>query len=209
MGLLILNLSFGFSLILKLFLITRLLIFSYHIFFTSHPVRMAIFLILICSFVRILIFKISYSWIFFLLILMFLGGVMVIVIYITSLAANEKNPYLALPNNLFIFFFNFNVFRWGDGYCYIHNIVGGQRKKPIPRPPKQSFYFFFCSFSPADRHKSSPKVYIIFCVCKNYLWSRIFFLPSPLFFLSSCGANKSSKISKVRGRPASKTSFKV
>ena len=30
---------------------------------------------------------------------------MVIVIYITSLAANEKNPYLALPNNLFIFFF--------------------------------------------------------------------------------------------------------
>ena len=30
---------------------------------------------------------------------------MVIVIYITSLAANEKSPYLALPNNLFIFFF--------------------------------------------------------------------------------------------------------
>ena len=171
MGLLILNLSFGFSLILKLFLITRLLIFSCHIFFTSHPVRMAIFLILICSFVRILIFKISYSWIFFLLILMFLGGVMVIVIYITSLAANEKSPYLALPNNLFI--------------------------------------FFFCSFSPADGHKSSPKVYIIFCVCKNYLWSRIFFLLNPLFFISSCGANQSSKISKVRGRPASKTSFKV
>lgn len=104
MGLLILNLSLGFSLILKLFLITRLLIFSCHVFFTCHPVRMAIFLILICSFVRILIFKISYSWIFFLLVLMFLGGVMVIVIYITSLAANEKNPYVALPNNLLFFF---------------------------------------------------------------------------------------------------------
>ena len=91
MGLLILNLSFCFNLILKLFLLGVLLIFSYSAFLASHPIKIAIFLIATCSLVRVFILKISYSWMFFLLVLIFLGGVIIIIIYMTSLASNEKN----------------------------------------------------------------------------------------------------------------------
>ena len=91
MGLLILNLSFCFNLILKLFLLGVLLIFSYTAFLASHPIKIAILLIATCSLVRVFILKISYSWMFFLLVLIFLGGVIIIIIYMTSLASNEKN----------------------------------------------------------------------------------------------------------------------
>ena len=43
-----------------------------------------------CLLARIIILKMSFSWLFYLLILIFLGGVIVIVTYIVSLAANEK-----------------------------------------------------------------------------------------------------------------------
>lgn len=55
----------------------------------------------------------SYSWLFYLLVLIFLGGVIIIITYITSLAANEKAfkqggikflPVTIIP--LWLFFFD-------------------------------------------------------------------------------------------------------
>ena len=41
-------------------------------------------------FIRIVIIKFNISWFFFLLILVFLGGVIILVIYINTLIINEK-----------------------------------------------------------------------------------------------------------------------
>jgi len=58
--------------------------------FSSHPVNLAGLLILRRLFISAFLILVSSSWLFYLLILMFLGGVIVIITYMTSLAANEK-----------------------------------------------------------------------------------------------------------------------
>jgi membrane-associated HD superfamily phosphohydrolase len=51
--------------------------------------------------VSALLLKISTSWLFYLLVLMFLGGVMVVITYMSSLAANEKSLYSRQPKFIF------------------------------------------------------------------------------------------------------------
>lgn len=55
-----------------------------------HPITMAGLLIFNCFIISLFIMWTRVTWLFYLLVLIFLGGVMVIIIYITSLAANEK-----------------------------------------------------------------------------------------------------------------------
>jgi NADH:ubiquinone oxidoreductase subunit 6 (subunit J) len=67
----------------------------------SHPLRLALSLIAACLLVSALLLKISTSWLFYLLVLMFLGGVMVVITYMSSLAANEKSLYSRQPKFIF------------------------------------------------------------------------------------------------------------
>merc|ERR1712179_901974 len=75
--------------------IIRIVFFS-HLFFImvifslSHPIRLRISLIIMAILARIITFTINSSWFFYLIILVFLGGVIILIIYISTLAANEK-----------------------------------------------------------------------------------------------------------------------
>jgi len=60
------------------------------LFYISHPIFFRVILISISLFIRVLLIKINISWFFFLLMLVFLGGVIVLVIYINTLSINEK-----------------------------------------------------------------------------------------------------------------------
>ncbi len=55
-----------------------------------HPFAIALLLMVISVSLGLGLLKISFSWLFYLLVLIFLGGVIVIITYIASLAANEK-----------------------------------------------------------------------------------------------------------------------
>lgn len=78
---------------------------------------MAATLIIIRLALRVALLKLSFSWVFFLLVLIFLGGVIIIIRYMASLAANEK--FFLLPHNLLwgflllplIFFFDVGASR--------------------------------------------------------------------------------------------------
>ena len=88
--------SFGFLLkLLLLFIILSLLFIALR---SVHPLALALNLILVCFFLSCILIKLTFSWLFYLLILMFLGGIIVVVIYMASLAANEKIlPFNRLP----------------------------------------------------------------------------------------------------------------
>ena len=61
----------------------------------THPVLMAYVLIGYAIIVSIRLRTLSIRWFIYLLVLIFLGGVIILIIYITSIAANEKfNSYL-------------------------------------------------------------------------------------------------------------------
>lgn len=63
----------------------------------NHPLSLALSLISLCLALRFLIIKISFSWLFFLLVLIFLGGVIIVIVYMCSLAANEKSFFAPFP----------------------------------------------------------------------------------------------------------------
>ena len=56
----------------------------------THPITLRIFLIIISLRTGLLLFSINISWFIYLLVLVFLGGVIILIIYIRTLAANEK-----------------------------------------------------------------------------------------------------------------------
>ena len=58
-------------------------------------------LIIIAILARIISFNINSSWFFYLIVLVFLGGVIILIIYISTLAANEKFRIIKLsPENM-------------------------------------------------------------------------------------------------------------
>merc|ERR1712201_68821 len=58
--------------------------------FISHPIFFSIILIIRSIVIGIICMKINLSWFFYLLVLVFLGGVIILIIYINTLAINEK-----------------------------------------------------------------------------------------------------------------------
>merc|ERR1712098_847779 len=68
----------------------------------SHPISLGIIIIIMALNIGLWAFYIVYSWFIYLLVLVFLGGVIVLIIYM-SLSANEKFS----PNNIYLgtFFF--------------------------------------------------------------------------------------------------------
>jgi len=56
----------------------------------SHPISLGIVIIVISLLIGAYILNFVYSWFFYLLVLVFLGGVIVLIIYMRTLSANEK-----------------------------------------------------------------------------------------------------------------------
>nr|UDF84429.1 NADH dehydrogenase subunit 6 [Phyllodiaptomus tunguidus]UDF84442.1 NADH dehydrogenase subunit 6 [Phyllodiaptomus tunguidus] len=75
-------------------------------FFVTHPLNLSIMLMLLCFFISVIMLKLSISWVFYLLVLMFLGGVMILITYMVSIASNEKALAFNL-SPLIIFFLLF------------------------------------------------------------------------------------------------------
>ena len=64
----------------------------------SHPISLGIIIIIMALNIGLWAFYIVYSWFIYLLVLVFLGGVIVLIIYMSTLSANEKFS----PNNIYI-----------------------------------------------------------------------------------------------------------
>ena len=60
------------------------------ILFISHPIFFSLILIIRSIIIGLICIKFNLSWFFYLLVLVFLGGVIVLIIYINTLAINEK-----------------------------------------------------------------------------------------------------------------------
>ena len=80
------------------------ILFMSIIFYLSHPISISISLIFIAILARIISFSINSSWFFYLIILVFLGGVIILIIYIRTLAANEKFSLFNIKSRKVIFF---------------------------------------------------------------------------------------------------------
>ena len=68
------------------------------ILFISHPIFFRIILIISSIMVGVICIKINLSWFFYLLVLVFLGGVIILIIYINTLAINEKFFFYKILN---------------------------------------------------------------------------------------------------------------
>nr|BAE46525.1 NADH dehydrogenase subunit 6 [Neocalanus tonsus] len=73
-------------------------------FYASHPISLGLMLVILSLITGAFLMKISISWFFYLLVLVFLGGVMVLIIYMSTLAANEK-IFFKVTNKMVIFTF--------------------------------------------------------------------------------------------------------
>ena len=74
--------------------------------FISHPIFFSVILIISSIVIGIMCIKINLSWFFYLLVLVFLGGVIVLIIYINTLAINEKFfLYKIFNKSLFLLMF--------------------------------------------------------------------------------------------------------
>nr|YP_010982600.1 NADH dehydrogenase subunit 6 [Pseudodiaptomus hessei]WOH21598.1 NADH dehydrogenase subunit 6 [Pseudodiaptomus hessei] len=69
----------------------------------SHPISMASCLLMLAVTTGLMLFNMSASWLFYILVLVFLGGVMVVILYMTSLASNEKMFKNNKLNNMILF----------------------------------------------------------------------------------------------------------
>ena len=79
-------------------LLIAILIVSCWIIRVSHPVRIAGLLILIALTRSLFLGKLVIRWVLYLLALVFLGGVIVVLLFIVSVCANEKFFYLVKEN---------------------------------------------------------------------------------------------------------------
>ena len=69
--------------------------------YISHPVFFSLILIISSIIVGIISIKLNLSWFFYLLVLVFLGGVIILIIYINTLAINEKFFFYKMKNKIF------------------------------------------------------------------------------------------------------------
>lgn len=94
------NINVGF------FLFFFILIFS-----NRHPFFLSLILVGFRFFSALLLWSRGMFWVFLSLILVFLGGVIAIILYVSSLINNEKSIN-SLPNSLFCFFLVVLIFTW-------------------------------------------------------------------------------------------------
>nr|YP_010868528.1 NADH dehydrogenase subunit 6 [Calinaga buddha]WGU20179.1 NADH dehydrogenase subunit 6 [Calinaga buddha] len=95
---------------LKMFLSFMLIFISIFLFFTNHPISMGLLILLqtflMCIFLGMLINSYWFSYILFLI---FLGGLLVLFIYVSSIASNEFLKFPMKNKFIFIFLFMFTL----------------------------------------------------------------------------------------------------
>jgi NADH-ubiquinone oxidoreductase chain 6 len=76
------------------------------ILFFSHPILLSYMLIIYAFFIRVVLVVMSIRWYIYILVLIFLGGVIILIIFMTTISANEK-----LRNNISLY-----IYIWGVVY---------------------------------------------------------------------------------------------
>nr|YP_009053746.1 NADH dehydrogenase subunit 6 [Parnassius apollo]AHC98644.1 NADH dehydrogenase subunit 6 [Parnassius apollo] len=105
---------------LKMFLSLLIMMFSIMMFFFNHPLSMGLLILLqtllICLLSGMLI---NTYWFSYILFLVFLGGLLVLFIYVSSIASNEMfyNNFFSKMTLIFIFSFSMLL-----SYMYIYNM---------------------------------------------------------------------------------------
>lgn len=101
----------------KLFLSNINLFFIFRFFIRirllriNHPVIFSLILVFISLILSIFLGKLINIWIFYLLVLIFLGGVIVVILFLVSICSNEKFFKISFKINFFILIFLlFNCF---------------------------------------------------------------------------------------------------
>jgi len=74
------------------------------LFSVNHPIRIGLILISYSVAIGLCVTALRTSWFFYLLVLVFLGGVIVLIIYMRTLSSNEKFWDLSLSPNLNMFY---------------------------------------------------------------------------------------------------------
>nr|YP_010177478.1 NADH dehydrogenase subunit 6 [Aglossa dimidiata]QST15202.1 NADH dehydrogenase subunit 6 [Aglossa dimidiata] len=92
---------------IKMFLITMMMFLSFIMFFINHPLAMGLMILIQTLFICLLTgMLISTYWFSYILFLTFLGGLLVLFIYVTSIASNEMFKF----NMNFKFIMSFIMF---------------------------------------------------------------------------------------------------
>nr|ADT63592.1 NADH dehydrogenase subunit 6 [Calanus sinicus]ADT63604.1 NADH dehydrogenase subunit 6 [Calanus sinicus]ADT63617.1 NADH dehydrogenase subunit 6 [Calanus sinicus]ADT63630.1 NADH dehydrogenase subunit 6 [Calanus sinicus]ADT63643.1 NADH dehydrogenase subunit 6 [Calanus sinicus] len=79
-----------------MFIVLHFFFFSF-VVSAAHPISLSAVLIAMSLVGGVFLMKIKISWFFYILVLVFLGGVMVVIIYMSTLAANEKFSFSISP----------------------------------------------------------------------------------------------------------------
>jgi hypothetical protein len=93
------------------------------IIFISHPIFFSVTLIVTSIMVGVICIKANLSWFFYLLVLVFLGGVIVLIIYINTLAINEKFFFYQIkykPVYFFMFLVLIQIFFFKNNFIKIN-----------------------------------------------------------------------------------------
>ena len=113
--------------------------------FISHPIFFRIILIISSIIVGLICIKINLSWFFYLLVLVFLGGVMVLIIYMNTLAINEKFFFVKIKFKyiyIFIFFVTLQLLFYKNNFIKIN----------------------YSNFIPTTLYRSLNSVFIVFLI---------------------------------------------
>merc|ERR1712197_252345 len=89
----------------------------------SHPIFFSVTLIVTSIMVGVICIKANLSWFFYLLVLVFLGGVIVLIIYINTLAINEKFFFYQIkykPVYFFMFLVLTQIFFFKNNFIKIN-----------------------------------------------------------------------------------------
>nr|WHN78855.1 NADH dehydrogenase subunit 6 [Charaxes kahruba] len=112
---------------MKMMLSFMLIFISIIMFFTNHPIPMGLFILFQTLMVCILSgMMINSYWFSYILFLIFLGGLLVLFIYMSSIASNEKMKKFSLKNKIILLliiiimntisFMNINNLNWLNFY---------------------------------------------------------------------------------------------
>jgi hypothetical protein len=91
---------------------------------TSHPVRLGGLLVAVAIINSIFLGKLLSRWLFYILFLVFLGGVIVVLLFIVSICGNEKFFYVEGSNGLYyilavIVIYPFMLWEMGSGLRFV------------------------------------------------------------------------------------------
>nr|ACF10357.1 NADH dehydrogenase subunit 6 [Troides aeacus] len=89
---------------MKLFITLTMMLFSFIMYFLNHPISMGLMILIQTLLTCIILGMINYTyWFSYILFLVFMGGLLVLFIYVSSIASNELFNFNILFKNSIIF----------------------------------------------------------------------------------------------------------